>query len=57
MLPKWVKVSKKKINEILSTITEAKYNGLKVTVDGREITLDKAESLLKGVGSGQIDGH
>ena len=57
MLPKWVKVSKKKINEILSTITEAKYNGLKITVDGREITLDKAESLLKGVGSGQIDGH
>ena len=57
MLPKWVKVSKKKFNEILSTITEAKNNGLKINVDGREITLDKAESLLKGVGSGKIDGH
>ena len=57
MLPKWVKVSKKRFNEIPSTITEAKNNGLKINVDGKEITLDKAESLLKGVGSGKIDGH
>ena len=57
MLPKWVKVSRKRFNEILSTITEAKNNGLKINVDGREITLDKAESLLKGVGSGKINGH
>ena len=26
-LPKWVKVSKKRLNEILSIITEAKSNG------------------------------
>ena len=57
MLPKWVKVSKKRFNEILSTITEAKNNGLKINVDRKEITLDKAESLLKDVGSGKIDGH
>ena len=57
MLPKWINVSKERFNEILSTITEAKNNGLKINVDGREITLDKAESLLKGVGSGKINGH
>ena len=57
MLPKWVKVSKKRFNEILSKITEVKNNGLKTYVDGEEITLDKVESLVKGVGSGKIDGH
>ena len=57
MLPKWVKVSEKRFNEILSTITEAKNNGLRINVDGKEITLDKAEGLLKDVGSGKIDGH
>ena len=57
MLPKWVKVSKKRFNEILSIITEAKNNGLRINADGREITLDKAESLLNSVGSGKIDGH
>ena len=41
-LPKWVKVSKKKLNEILSIITEAKNNGLKANVVGEKITLDKA---------------
>ena len=30
---------------------------MKINVDGREITLDKVESLLKGVGSGKINGH
>ena len=57
MLPKWIKVSKKKFNEILSTITEPKNNGLRINADGRENTLDKAENLLKGVGSGKIDKH
>ena len=57
MLPKWVKVSEKRFNEILNTITEAKNNGLKTNVDGEEITLDKVESLLKGAGSRKIDGH
>ena len=42
-------------NEILSIVTEAKNNGFKTNVDGREITLDNAESLLKGIGSGKID--
>ena len=57
MLPKWIKVSEKRFNEILNTVTKAKNNGLKINVDGREITLDKVESLLKGVGSGKINGH
>ena len=56
-LPKWIKVSKKRFNEILSMITEAKNNGLKVNVDGEEITLDKAESLLKGISSKKINEH
>ena len=56
-LPKWVKVSEKRFNEILSIITEAKNNGLKVNVDGEEITLDKAESLLKDMSSKKMNGH
>ena len=47
MLPKWVNVSKQRFNEILSTVAEAKNNGLKINVDGREIALDNVESLLK----------
>ena len=55
MLPKWVNVSEERFNEILSTVTEAKNNGLKINVDGREITLDNVKSLLKDKGSGKID--
>ena len=54
MLPKWVKLSKERFNEILSTITEPKNNGFKINVDGNEITLDNAESVLKDQGSGKI---
>ena len=57
MLPKWIKTSERRSNEILRTVTEAKNNGLKISVVGREITLDKAESLLKDVGSGKINRH
>ena len=56
-LPKWIKVSEKRFNEILSRTTKAKNNGFKINVDGNEITLDKAESLLEDVGSRKIDGH
>ena len=56
-LSKWVKVSEKRFNEILNTVTEAKNNGLKTDVDGEEITLDKAESLLKDIGSRKINGR
>ena len=56
-LPKWVKVSEKRFNEILSIITEAKNKGLKANVDGEEITLDKAESLLKDISSKKMNGH
>ena len=54
MLPKWVKVSEERFNEIPSTVTEAKSNGFKVNANGREITLNNAESLLKGLGIGII---
>ena len=56
-LPKWVKANEKRFNEILSIITEAKNNGLKANVDGQEITLDKAESLLKDVSSKKVNRH
>ena len=55
MFPKWVKVSERRFNEILSTVTEAKNNRLRTNVDGREITLDNIESLLKDVSTGKID--
>ena len=55
MLPKWIKVSGKRFNEILSTVTEAKNNGFKTNVDGKEITLDNTERLLKGIGTGKIN--
>ena len=56
MLPKWVKVSEERFNEILSTVTKAKNEGLKTNVDGREITLDNTENLLKDLGNGILDG-
>ena len=55
MLLKWVKVSEEVFNKILNTVTEAKNKGFKANANGREITLDNAESLLKGLGSGLID--
>ena len=55
MLLKWVNVSEKRFNEILSIITEAKNNRLKTNVDEREIILDNAESLVKDVSNGKID--
>ena len=56
-LPRWVKASKKRFNEILSIITEGKNNGLKADLDGEEITLAKAESWLKGISSKKINRH
>ena len=55
MLPKWANVREERFNEILNIITETKNNGLKTDVDGREITLDNAESLVKDVSSGKTD--
>ena len=57
MLPKWVKVSEERFSEILSTVTKAKKEGLKINVDGRAITLENAESLLKDLGNGILDRH
>ena len=57
MLPKWVKVSEERFNEILSTVTKAKNEGLRTNVDGREITLDNTEILLKDLGNETLDGN
>ena len=54
-LPKWVKVNKKRFNETLSTVTKAKNKGLRINVDGREITPDNTESLLKDLGNEILD--
>ena len=51
-LSKWVKVSKEKFNEILSTVTKAKNKELRTNIDGKEITLDSTEKLLKVLGNG-----
>ena len=53
-LPKWVNVSEERFNEVLSTVTKAKSNGLKTSIDERKITIDNAECLLKRLGSGKI---
>ena len=45
-LPKWVNVSKERLNETLSIITNAKNYGLKTNRDGRDITLDDPQSLV-----------
>ena len=50
-LSKWVKVSKEKFNEILSTVTNAKNKELRTNIDGKEITLDSTERLLKDLGN------
>ena len=55
MLPKWVKVSKERFNEIVSTVTKGKNEGLKTNEEGREITLDNTENLLKDLGNGILD--
>ena len=57
ILPKWVSVSKKRFDEILSTVTKANNEGLRRNVDGTEITLDNTESLLKDLGNTILDGH
>ena len=53
-LSKLVNINKKRFNEILSTVTRTENERLKVNVDGKEITLDNVESLLKDF-SGKID--
>ena len=35
MLPKWVNISEKRFNAILSTVTKAKNEGLRTNADGR----------------------
>ena len=41
----------------MSTVTKAKNKGLRINVDGKEITLDNTESSLKDLGNGMLDGH
>ena len=55
-LPKHVEVGKERLNGIMNTITKVKNDGLKTSVDGREITLYNAQSLLRDKASGKING-
>ena len=55
ILPEWINVSVKRFNEILSVVTEAKSEWLRTNIDGREITLHNAKSLLKDLGNGILD--
>ena len=57
MLPKWVDISEKRFNEMLSRVTKAKNEGLRANVNGRKITLDNVESLLKDVDNELVSGH
>ena len=41
------KSTHKKFNEIMSTVTKAKNKGLRINVDGKEITLNNTESSLR----------
>ena len=56
-LPKWVNINKTRFNEILITVTKVKNEGLRTNEDGREITLDNSESLLKDLGNRILDRH
>ena len=55
MLPIWIKVSQSGFDEIKSKITEGKEKKLKTTVNGKEMTLDGAKRLVKGIASGAIN--
>ena len=57
ILPKSVKLSEERFHKILSTVTKAENQGLKANEDGREITLNNAESSLKDLGNGTLDGR
>ena len=47
MLQKWIKISKIRFNEILSTVTKAKNEGLRTNVDGREIQKNLQSKSIK----------
>ena len=57
MLPNWVEISEKRFNEIINTVTKAKSEGLRINVDGREITLNNTKSLLKDLGNEILNRH
>ena len=54
-LPPWIKVSKSRFNEIKDVITKANESKLMTKLEGRNITLKRAEKLLEGIISGKID--
>ena len=49
------KSKQKRFNEILSVVTKAKTDGLEISVDGRRITLDNTEKLVKDTASGKTN--
>ena len=49
------KSKQRKINEILSTVTEAKNNKLKASVDRNIITVNSVEELVKDIASKKLN--
>ena len=49
------KYKQKRFNGIQSTVTKSKNERLRTNIDGREITLDNTESLLKDLGNRILD--
>ena len=47
-------MTKSRINEIKSIITEDKNRKLKTTIDGKEFTLNGAENLVEDIINGNI---
>ena len=54
-LPRWIKVSKSRFNEIKHAITRPNESKLMTRVGKKNITLKNAEKLLGGIISGKID--
>ena len=51
MLPKWVKITKSRYNEIQSVVTEGKKNKLETKIVGKIRRLNNAEKFLKEIAS------
>ena len=49
------KSKQKRFNEMLSVVSKARNDGLEISVDGRRITLDNTERLVKDTASGKIN--
>ena len=54
LIPKWVKVTKSRFDEIKTINTESRKNKLKTIINGKESTLINLEKLVEDIFSGKI---